>query len=145
MAFHCYSRDGFSVYPMVGQCWDQCWASVDRPTGTRSPADTKPLANVVLMLGQRRRRWTNINPALAKCFVSAGSIFMGNQARIQRGRGGRRFQDISHHGRFAPPPPRRFAPIFKTFRPRRRDDLSQLETFRPPVRRFAPTEDVSPL
>ena len=41
-------------------------------------------------------------------------------------------------------PPRRFAPIFKTFRPRRRDDLSQFKTFRPPVRRFAPTEDVSP-
>ena len=41
-------------------------------------------------------------------------------------------------------PPRRFAPIFKTFRPRRRDDFSQFKTIRPPVRRFAPTEDVSP-
>ena len=39
---------------------------------------------------------------------------------------------------------RRFALIFQTFRPRRRDDLSQFKTFRPPVRRFAPTEDVSP-
>ena len=47
-----------------------------------------------------------------------------------------RLQDIPHH--------RRFAPIFKTFLPRRRDDLSQFKTFRPPVRRFAPTEDVSP-
>ena len=41
-------------------------------------------------------------------------------------------------------PPRRFALTFKTFRPRRRDDLSQFKTFRPPVRRLAPTEDVSP-
>ena len=55
-------------------------------------------------------------------------------------------QDISHHRRFTPPPPRRFAPIFKTFRPRRRDDLSSLRRkFRPPCktfrthgRRFAP-------
>ena len=39
---------------------------------------------------------------------------------------------------------RRFAPIFKRFRPRRRDDLFQFETFRPSVRRFAPAEDVSP-
>ena len=63
-------------------------------------------------------------------------------------------------------PPRRFAPIFKTFRPRRRDDLPLFKTFRPPpcrtfcthgrrcalyvrrfapyVRRFAPHWDVSP-
>ena len=53
-----------------------------------------------------------------------------------------RLQDISHHRRFAPP--RRFAPIFKTFHPGRRDDLPQFKTFRPPVRRFTPMEDVSP-
>ena len=54
--------------------------------------------------------------------------------------GSRTFRTID----VCPPPPRRFAPIFKTFRPRRRDDLPQFKTFRPPVRRFAPTEDVSP-
>ena len=43
-----------------------------------------------------------------------------------------------------PPPPRRFAPVFKIFRPRRRDDLLQFKKFRhptPPVRRLTPTED----
>ena len=53
-------------------------------------------------------------------------------------RGSRTFRTMTFR------PPRRFAPIFKTFRPRRRDDSSQFKTFRPPVRRFAPTEDVSP-
>ena len=29
-------------------------------------------ANVGLMLGQRRRRWPNINPTLAECIVFVG-------------------------------------------------------------------------
>ena len=38
------------------------------------PANTRRLANADLMLGQRRRRWPNIKPALVKRFVFAGSM-----------------------------------------------------------------------
>ena len=36
------------------------------------PSDTRRWAGVVLMLGQRRRRWTNIRAALVRRLVSAG-------------------------------------------------------------------------
>ena len=35
------------------------------------PANTRRLSNVGLMLGQRRRRWPNVKPALDKRFVFA--------------------------------------------------------------------------
>ena len=42
-------------------------------------------------------------------------------------------------------PPKTFRTHLQdVFHPRGRDDLPQFKTFRPPVRRFAPTEDVSP-
>ena len=37
------------------------------------PANTSHSDSVGLMLSQRRRRWANINPTLAKCIVSAGT------------------------------------------------------------------------
>ena len=36
------------------------------------PANTRHSAKAGSMLGQRRRRWTNIQPALAQCHVCAG-------------------------------------------------------------------------
>ena len=36
------------------------------------PGNTKRWPNVGLMMGQRRRRWTNIKPILGQCLVSAG-------------------------------------------------------------------------
>ena len=38
------------------------------------PANTRHWANVGLMLGQRRRRWTNIKPILVQCLVFAGLV-----------------------------------------------------------------------
>ena len=35
------------------------------------------------MLGQRRRRWPNINPALGQCIVCVGSgLFLGMLSRV---------------------------------------------------------------
>ena len=39
---------------------------------TYYPANTIDCAIVGSMLGQRRRRWTNIEPALGQCLVFAG-------------------------------------------------------------------------
>ena len=36
------------------------------------PGNTGPWSNVGLVLGQRRRRWPNFNPALDQCLVFAG-------------------------------------------------------------------------
>ena len=41
----------------------------------RCPANTRRLTNAGLMLGQRRRRWTNIKPTLGKRLVLAGCLF----------------------------------------------------------------------
>ena len=38
------------------------------------PANTEHLPNVVLMLGQRRRRWANIETAFGECPVFAGIV-----------------------------------------------------------------------
>ena len=38
----------------------------------RNPANTRRRANVVLMLGQRRRRWPNISTTLGQRLVFAG-------------------------------------------------------------------------
>ena len=40
--------------------------------GSLSPANTIHCPIVGSMLGQRRRRWTNIEPALGQCLVFAG-------------------------------------------------------------------------
>ena len=39
---------------------------------THLPADTRRWINVSLTLVQRRKRWTNVNPALIQCLMSAG-------------------------------------------------------------------------
>ena len=39
---------------------------------TGYPANTRHWDSVGLLLGQRRRRWTNIKPTLAQCIVLAG-------------------------------------------------------------------------
>ena len=38
-----------------------------------NPANTKHLYNICTMLGQRRRRWTDVVQMLYKCFVFAGN------------------------------------------------------------------------
>ena len=38
------------------------------------PANTTHWVNAVLMLGQRRRRWSNISTALTQCIVFAGNV-----------------------------------------------------------------------
>ena len=38
------------------------------------PANTKRWTNADLMLGQRRRRWTNIKSALVRCILFAGML-----------------------------------------------------------------------
>ena len=38
-----------------------------------TPKNKKRLLNVVLILGQRRRRWANINPTFGQCLVFAGN------------------------------------------------------------------------
>ena len=40
--------------------------------GNTFPENKKDCTNVGLMLGQRRRRWTNINQALVQCLVFVG-------------------------------------------------------------------------
>ena len=42
-------------------------------TITACPKNKKRLLNVVLILGQRRRRWANINPTFGQCLVFAGN------------------------------------------------------------------------
>ena len=42
------------------------------------PADTRPWTNVGSMLGQRRRRWINIELTLAHGLVSAGYVKLNN-------------------------------------------------------------------
>ena len=47
--------------------------SIVRPRTERlNPANSKHLPNAVSMLGQRRRRWANIETALGECPVFAG-------------------------------------------------------------------------
>ena len=87
------------IFPMMGNCWasvayvgpalNQHWAyalsllckvgqcasientlCLDRYIGV--PANTIHCPIVGSMLGQRRRRWTNIDPALGQCLVFAG-------------------------------------------------------------------------
>ena len=41
------------------------------------PANTKRRDSVVVMLGQRRRRWTNITTTLSRRFVFAGMYQLG--------------------------------------------------------------------
>ena len=45
---------------------------VESMSGRDSPANTRRWTNVGLMLGQRRRRWANINTTLVQCLVFAG-------------------------------------------------------------------------
>ena len=53
-------------------------------TLTMFSANTKPLDNVVLMLVQRRRRWTNIKTALFECIMVTGkSRFVSYVIMIQ--------------------------------------------------------------
>ena len=44
-----------------------------------SPENTEHSPNVVSMLGQRQRRWTNIETALGECSVFAGSVMLNQQ------------------------------------------------------------------
>ena len=48
------------------------------------PANTRHSSDAVLMLGQRRRRWTNIKTALGECLVFAirGNYFIKNYSLI---------------------------------------------------------------
>ena len=41
---------------------------------TENPADTRRWTNVVLMLGQRQRRWANIKTIFFQRIVSAGNL-----------------------------------------------------------------------
>ena len=43
------------------------------------PANTTHRPNAGPMLGQRRRRWANIGPALGRCVVFAGGDTMGGR------------------------------------------------------------------
>ena len=45
---------------------------MSQPRHQLYPANMVHLANVRLMLGQRRRRWPNFNPALVECTMFAG-------------------------------------------------------------------------
>ena len=59
--FHKADRRGGVKYVSLLQYWLPCWAAV--------PASTTHRNNAGLMLGQRRRRWPNIKPALFLCVV----------------------------------------------------------------------------
>ena len=50
------------------------WVGVGLHCLTRSPANTRRLTSAGFMLGQRRRRWSRIGPALSQCLVFAGSV-----------------------------------------------------------------------
>ena len=45
-----------------------CWVNLSSLLVYTDLANTRYCSNVGLMLGQRRRRWTNINPAFVLCY-----------------------------------------------------------------------------
>ena len=48
------------------------WFSIDTAVLGVTPANTRHWRNADLMLGQRRRRWTNIKSTLCQCLMFAG-------------------------------------------------------------------------
>ena len=74
-------------------------------------------------------------------YLIIASFFSRWSPTVGRMTGSRTFRTIDVS--FPPPPPRRFAPIFKKFIPVAVTTCPSLRRF-PPVSRFAPTEDLSP-
>ena len=65
----CYSGLATSIIYMVTYC-----NTLAASSGTLYPANTRRSPNVGTMLGQRRRRWTNIVPTLGECFCGQDMI-----------------------------------------------------------------------
>ena len=58
----------------AGSTFNRHWVDVGLHCQTRSPANTRRWTSAGFMLGQRRRRWARIGPALGQSIVFAGSV-----------------------------------------------------------------------
>ena len=66
---------------LTGIASEQCVCVIRGSTHYCVIASTRHQSNVVAMLGQRRRRWTNIDPTLDWCIVFAG-LLQGSTTKI---------------------------------------------------------------
>ena len=58
----------------AGPTFNRHWVGVGLHCHTRSPVNTRLWTSAGFMLGQRRRRWARIEPALGQRLVFAGSV-----------------------------------------------------------------------
>ena len=59
--------------PIQGRWWKDLLKWLKIITSSRTTASTRYWTNAGLMLGQQRRHWASISPALVQCLVFAGT------------------------------------------------------------------------